>query len=150
MFVQLANKKIIDPEKIVKIIKDGKDYLIHLRQAPPYELLASEYKWFLFTYKFLVEVSKDIVINKFNIVAYDQDSVFLEDSTEIQLTAEKVNLLKNSCLSLDCGVEDHETHKMVENLAERIEKMEAIKIQQENDPKTLPSNKIDENAYQKL
>lgn len=150
MFVQLANKKIIDPEKIVKIIKDGKDYLIHLRQAPPYELLASEYKWFLFTYKFLVEVSKDIVINKFNIVAYDQDSVFLEDSTEIQLTAEKVNLLKNSCLSLDCGAEDHETHKMVENLAERIEKMEAIKIQQENDPKTLPSNKIDENAYQKL
>lgn len=150
MLVQLANKKIIDPLKIAKILKDGENYLIHLRKAPPYELLASEYKWFLFTYQFLVEVDKDVVINVFNIVAYDQDSVFLEDSTEIVLTPEKVNLLKNSCLCLDCGAEDHETHNMVENLAERIQKMEAIKIQQENDPKTLPSNKIDENNYKKL
>lgn len=141
MFVQLANKKIIDPEKIVRIVKEGKDYLIHLRQAPPYELLASEYKWFLFTYQFLVEVDKDVVINTFNIVAYDQDSVFLEDSTEIVLTTEKVNLLKNSCLSLDCGAEDHEAHNMVMNLAERILKMEGFK--QDND-------QIDENLYKKL
>lgn len=141
MFVQLANKKIIDPEKIVKIIKDGKDYLIHLRQAPPYELLASEYKWFLFTYQFLVEVSKDVVINTFNIVAYDQDSVFLEDSSEIQLNFEKVNLLKNSCLSLDCGAEDHEYHNMVMNLSERITYLQSLK----------PDNdKIDENLYKKL
>ena len=141
MFIQLANKKIIKPTKIVKILKDGENYLIHLRKAPPYELLASEYKWFLFTYQFLVEVDKDVVINAFNIVAYDQDSVFLEDSTEIVLTPEKVNLLKNSCLSLDCGKPDHEDHNMVMNLAERILKMEALK----------PDNdKIDENAYKKL
>lgn len=144
MFVQLASKKIIDPEKIVKILKDEqnpKDYLIHLRQAPPYELLASEYKWFLFTYQFLVEVEKNIVINTFNIVAYDQDSVFLEDSTEIQLTSEKVNLLKNSCLSLDCGAEDHESHNMVMNLAERITYLQSLKPDNE---------KIDENLYKKL
>lgn len=153
MLVRFANKKIIDPEKIVKILKDDqnqKDYLIHLRQAPPYELLASEYKWFLYTYKFLVEVDKDVVINIFNIVAYDQDSVFLEDSSVIQLTPQKVELLKYKCLQLDCGDPDHESHYLVIDLSERIEQLQQAKINQENDPKTLHSNKIDENAYKKL
>lgn len=150
MFAQLANKKTIDPNKIVKILKDGEDYLIHNRKIPPYELLASEYKWLLFTYKFLVEVAEGVAINTHNIVSYDMDSVLLEDGSEIQLTEEKVKKLQFTCLQLDCGKEDHISHSKVMNLAERITKLEAAKIQQDNDPDALPSNKIDENTYSKI
>lgn len=141
MFVQLANKKIIDPDKIVKILKEGADYLIFLRKTPPYELLTSEYKWLLFTYQSLVEVDKDVVINVDNIVSYDSDSVLLEDASEIQLTADKVKRLQFNCLQLDCGAEDHESHNKVMNLAERIEKMNGLK---QGNPD------IDEKLYKKL
>lgn len=145
MFVQLASKKIIDPTKIVKILKDGQDYLIHLRQAPPSELSSSEYKWFLYSYQFLVEVDKDVVINVSNIFTFTEASVILEDSSEILLTSEKVNLLKNSCLQLDCGQEDHPNHSMVMNFAERIDFLEQKKLEKDPD-----LDQIDENNYKKL
>lgn len=141
MFLELANKKGIIPEKIVKILKDGENYLIHLSKIPPYELLLNEFKWLMFTYQFLVEVDKDIVINRFNIVSYNANSVLLEDGSLILITPEKINLLKFSCLSLDCGDEKHETHNMVTNLGERIVEMQALK---QDKPE------INENSYKKL
>ena len=141
MFVELASKKIIDPTKIVKILKDGENYSIFLRKLNPFELSVSEYKWFLFTYQFLVEVDKDIVINVQNIMSYDIGSVVLEDSSEVQLTLEKVKLLKNACLKLDCESDDHSSHNMVMNLSERITYLQSLKG--DND-------QIDENNYKKL
>lgn len=128
MFIEFANKKIIDATDIIRIEKSGQDYLMYLRQAPPYELLASEYPWLMYTCQFLVEVQPGLAINYKEIRGFSGASVFLKDGTDVLLSQEKFDCLKaDHCVAL--------------NLAERIDYLQGLK--QENPD-------IDENNYKKI